>query len=121
MIDTLGRMTGSVPLGLPSTVTDALSGIPGEAGSHLGDPDTAIQQNLDLRYQQITLCRGKILQGAGAQQAVDAVDVAPCRGLSIVGPLPQDRLKAAGKDTTDLHQDIQVLLSMSGGFLRCLE
>ena len=115
------ELRSETPLGLPSTIADALSGIPGEAGGRLGDPDAAVQQKVEFRSQQIALRRGEILHGAGAHQAVDAVDVALHCALSVVGPLPQDRLEAAGQHTTGLHQDVQVLLSVSGYFLGSLD
>ena len=34
---------------LPSTIVDALSRIPGEAGGRLGDPDAAVQQKVEFR------------------------------------------------------------------------
>src|SRR3954466_4805661 len=108
-------------LGLPSTIVNTLSSIPGEAGGRLGDPDAAVQQKPKFRCPQITLRRGEILHGAGPHQAVDAVDVALDCALSVVGPLPQDRLEAAGQHTTGLHQDFQVLLGVPGYFLGNLD
>src|SRR3954470_14441856 len=100
---------------------DALISIRVEAARPLGDPGAAVQQKVEFRSQQSALRRGEILQGAGAHQAVEAVDVALQGTLSVVGPLPQDQLEAAGQNTTDLHQDVQVPLGVSGYVLGSLE
>src|SRR4051812_42827723 len=89
---------GSAPLGLPSTIIDTLSGIPGKTRSRLGDLDAAVQQKADLRCHQITLRRGKIFQTTDAHHAVDTVDVVLDCALSVAGPLLHDRRQA-----TDYH------------------
>src|SRR4051794_32371346 len=94
VIDISGGLRSEAPLSLLSTIADALSGIPGKTGGRLGYPGAAVQQKLNFRSQQITLSRSEILHGAGAHHAVDTIDVALDRALSVVGPLPQDRLEA---------------------------